>query len=163
MNESDRAVTRTDGSQLAVISNPRAIPFAAEYSMQDFERIMLGFRPQAMEDKWFIFYEGNVLYLHRSWTGHCIYRVGFEEKGQRVRVSFAEVNRDPEQYNQSDDGYDAKLLGCLIDNLLLKIQTEFPLPAGMDDAKDAALYRHVVAGRGAGGVQKARKPWWKFW
>jgi len=28
-----------------------------------------------MEDKWFIFLEDDWLYLHRSWTGTCVYKV----------------------------------------------------------------------------------------
>ena len=154
-----QAVTRPNGERMAPIANPRRIPFTAEYSLQDFARIRLGFRPQAMEDKWFVFCEEKVLYLHRSWTGHCIYRVAFEERSGTVRVSTAEVNRDPEQYNQSDDAYDAKLLAFLIDSLLLQRPAKFPQPAPIAGSKDADLYRHVVAGRRS----KARKAWWKFW
>lgn len=56
-----------------------------------------GHIPLAMEDKWFWFMEGDTLFAHRSWTGFCIYSVEFGEK--RLHVT---VNRDPEQYSETD-------------------------------------------------------------
>ena len=57
-----------------------------------------GHRPTEMEDKWFRYMEGDVLYAHRSWTGFCIYIADFGEKG-KIKVT---VNRDPEQYTCTD-------------------------------------------------------------
>jgi hypothetical protein len=48
------------------------------YSTAEFAQIAQGCVPQQMEDKWFIFYEAPWLFLHRSWTGYCIYQVRFE-------------------------------------------------------------------------------------
>jgi hypothetical protein len=47
----DRATTasRADAGTLTPISYPKRIPFAAEYSTEDFTRITLGFRPPAPE------------------------------------------------------------------------------------------------------------------
>ena len=53
-----------------------------------------GHVPQAMEDKWFWYMEESTLWAHRSWTGHCIYRIDFKEDGHHAVT----VNRDPEQY-----------------------------------------------------------------
>jgi len=163
MSETVKAVTRIDRKRLHEISNPKRIPFAAEYSRLEFEQIRLGLRPEEMEDKWFIFFEDNVLYLHRSWTGFCIYRVGFTESGEKFSVTSVEVNRNEEQYKQSDDTYDARILGFLIDRLLLKKQTAFPLPPGMQDQEIASLYQYTVAGIDGIHVPMNKKPWWKVW
>lgn len=68
--------------------------------------------PQAMEDKWFWFMEGQTLWAHRSWTGHCIYRIDFNEDNAHEVT----VNRDPEQYRCTDIGEDIENLNMLLDS-----------------------------------------------
>ena len=67
--------------------------------------------PQAMEDKWFWFMEGSTLWAHRSWTGHCIFRVDFKEDGHHTVV----VNRDPKQYKCTSIEEDMESLNRLLD------------------------------------------------
>lgn len=47
------------------------------YDEQQLEIIKKGLIPETMENKWFIYYEDNKLYCHRSWTGYCIFIVEF--------------------------------------------------------------------------------------
>ena len=117
----------------------------ASFSRSEFERIKIGFIPQQMEDKWFIFLEEEWLYFHRSWTGVCIYALRLVQKGETWRVAETWVNRDPEQYTATDPAYDVALLTYLIDRLLLSQTAPFPLPPHIQ-ADQAALYRHHVAG-----------------
>ena len=62
---------------LAPVTTPWALPVPRAV----LSRLLLGFRPQAMEDKWFVAATGPdprgnvVLYLHRSWTGHAMAEV----------------------------------------------------------------------------------------
>jgi len=51
------------------------LPYTRVLSLEEYERISFGLRPRQMEDKWFIFLEDDWLYLHRSWTGTCVYKV----------------------------------------------------------------------------------------
>lgn len=67
--------------------------------------------PQAMEDKWFWFMEGDTLFAHRSWTGFCIYRIDFKPDNRHLVT----VNRDPEQYKCTDAAEDAQQLTKLLD------------------------------------------------
>lgn len=67
--------------------------------------------PQAMEDKWFRFMEGDVLYAHRSWSGFCIYRIEFKPDGEH----FVTVNRDPGQYSCTSFEEDRVTLNNLLD------------------------------------------------
>ncbi|MEH2071084.1 MAG: hypothetical protein V7K47_23495 [Nostoc sp.] len=87
------------------------------YSQQEFDRIAAGIIPQQMEDKWFIFYEAPWLYLHRSWTGFCIFKVRFEIVGESFKIAQAEVNRNPAEYSNTDDERDVSLLETLLDLL----------------------------------------------
>jgi hypothetical protein len=78
-------------------------------------KIRIGFIPEDMDDKWFIFYEKDKLYFHRSWTGICIYVVKFAEESGRFRMIEAEVNRDSRQYKGTSEEYDRRLILELID------------------------------------------------
>jgi hypothetical protein len=65
--------------------------------------------PEAMEDKWFWYMQGNKLYAHRSWTGICIYIVEFCP-GHVLRVH---VNRNPKQYYCTSDEEDLQTVNKL--------------------------------------------------
>ena len=65
------------------------------FSDEELAALRRGNIPRAMEDKWFWFMEGSTLWVHRSWTGHCIFRIDFKDDNDHVVT----VNRDPEQYN----------------------------------------------------------------
>ncbi len=79
-----------------------------------------GFIPKEMEDKWFIYYENETLFFHRSWTGNCIFLIHFDRDEDLLRATHIEANRDPEQYNSGGDENDLRLVNRLIDRLLLK-------------------------------------------
>ena len=125
----------------------RILEYSAEFSPEEFERISRGLIPQAMEDKWFIYLEGDVLNFHRSWTGKCIYQVEFATEGGKHTVRRALVNRD-HQYQATDDAYDAKLLHFLISNLLLGKHVEFPIPADLPKGMAKGVFQHHIAGTG---------------
>ena len=74
-----------------------------------------------MDDKWAMFLEGNVLHLHRSWTGICIYQVTFERREGRILVTEAMVE-------SSADSLPDDLLGYLVDRLVGEINA-VPAPA----------------------------------
>lgn len=94
-------------------------------------RIRNGLIPEEMEDKWFIYYQDDTLYLHRSWTGYCIYVVRFADAGEGVcRMTCAEVNGDTAQYHAKDVAH----LHYLIDRLLLQRHPAYP-DAGESDSQ----------------------------
>lgn len=81
-------------------------------SEPEMETLKLGNIPQAMEDKWFWYFEDGKLYVHRSWTGFCIYILSFTPGSDIIEVI---ANRDPQQYKCTDDTEDAKNLNNLLD------------------------------------------------
>lgn len=89
------------------------------FSPREMERIRAGHIPEFMEDKWFIYWQDDTLFFHRSWTGYCIYVVHFAVEGEAGRMVRADVSRDYEQYQMVDDEEDAQLIPRLIDALLL--------------------------------------------
>ena len=82
-------------------------------------RIRKGFLPRVMEEKWFAWFEEPILHFHRSWTGFCIYQIRFEKEENGWRAVSAKVNRNPNQYTETDDIADQRFIADLIDGLLV--------------------------------------------
>ncbi len=86
------------------------------FSQAEIDLIKLGFAPREMQDKWFLYFENDVLYFHRSWTGYCIYQVSLTG----LRITQAIVNRDPQQYSETRNERDIETIFQLIDMFLLR-------------------------------------------
>ena len=107
------------------------------YTALEMRQIRKGLIPQQMEDKWFAYWADETLFLHRSWTGFCIYVVRFGRCGDAYEIISAEANRHPKQYTEVCDARDAKMLCWLIDLLLLGKYPEYP--SGESDSEAAAV------------------------
>lgn len=138
------AVTRDSWKCTPFVSGT-PVPYRTSYSTGEMERIRAGLLPEAMEDKWFVFFEAPYLYLHRSWTGDPAYRVELAEDADGGRV--VEALSAIEVPDDRSRGEDAQLLEFLIGNLLLDQDKPFPMPADTPRTP-AGVYQHVVAGTG---------------
>jgi hypothetical protein len=118
------------------------------FTQPEYERICSGFIPEAMEDKWFIFTEDGTLYIHRSWTGYCIYQLTLTKGDTTYVVSEALVNRDENQYAGGNGAYDEKLVIFLIDHLLLGKNGPLPMPADLPAGIVTELHHHHILGAG---------------
>lgn len=74
--------------------------------------ISKGHIPADMDDRWFFYREGEKLYVHRSWSGFCIFII---ELNPTTDVHTIIVNRDPKQYNSDDLDDDIRLVNDLLD------------------------------------------------
>jgi hypothetical protein len=113
--------------------NTQPLPDAREtisldriFTAEEIDRIQQGLIPEEMEDKWFIYWQDDTLYFHRSWTGFCIYVVRFQRDGDFWRMIEADVNRDPDQYQGDDEDRERAMISYLIDLLLLRRVAEYP-------------------------------------
>lgn len=75
-----------------------------------------GNKPKSMDDKWFWYMENNTFYVHRSWTGYCIYKIDFSQDNHH-KVT---INRDPRQYKRININEDKELLNKLLNYWLSK-------------------------------------------
>jgi ADP-ribosyl-[dinitrogen reductase] hydrolase len=105
------------------IENPKRIEIALHFTEEQFSKLKLGLIPHAMEDKWFIFYENDWLYFHRSWTGFGIFKAQLinGQDGHSITEFWAERNQD--KYSIEDDQSDIETLLFLITEGLLGIDT----------------------------------------
>ncbi|MFO7815127.1 MAG: hypothetical protein R6V14_05260 [Halanaerobiales bacterium] len=69
-----------------------SLPIDQKYSKKEYNKIKQGFIPKGMEDRWFIYFEKDKLYLHRSWTGLCVYELNFIKKNEKYIISEGYLN-----------------------------------------------------------------------
>jgi ADP-ribosylglycohydrolase len=103
------------------IDNPKQIDIDLYFTDKQFSKLTKGLVPQAMEDKWFIYFENDELYFHRSWTGFGIYSAKLKkvENGYSIKEFLAERNQ--EKYQNADDNSDIENFSFLIARGLLGI------------------------------------------
>jgi hypothetical protein len=154
-------IARADSWKREPFGPVAPIPYAATFTPAEFERIGRGLIPEAMEDKWFIYFQEPSLFLHRSWTGQAVYRVDFARDGGEMRVR--EAVCAAELVVDGDGAYQARLLSFLIANFLLGRAEPFPMPTGLTEPAPG-VYQHVVAGTGYPEAPTLpRRPRWKLW
>lgn len=96
-----------------------AVVLDRRYSCDQMALIRRGHYPEEMSDHWFMYFEKDRLYVHRGWTGHCIYAIRFVPDDDGFRMVNALVNRNPKQYRETDDSVDAREIPDLISEILL--------------------------------------------
>lgn len=106
------------------ISNPRRIVISMKLSNEQFAKLKEGLIPRAMEDKWFIFFEDQWLYFHRSWTGFGIYKTKIIQQGNDYIINEFWAERNPERYSNNNDNSDREMLLFLIASGLLNIDVQ---------------------------------------
>jgi hypothetical protein len=116
----------TDWKTKALPSQRATILLNRAFSQEEIVQIRRGLVPEQMEDKWFIYWKDDALYFHRSWTGFCVYIVQFAAEGDGWKMVTACVNRNPEQYQETSDEQDRKMISYLVDVLLLHRDAAFP-------------------------------------
>jgi len=96
------------------------------FSEEQLLKIKNGLIPQEMEDKWFIYYENDWLFFHRSWTGYGIYRAKIVKKknnsnNRDYAIKDFYVERNKKYYNHENEEYELDVLLQLIVWGLLKL------------------------------------------
>ncbi len=94
----DRTVTRKDWRTKEMPEKNGYFVLRWKFSKEELEILKQGVLPEQMEDKWFCYMEDDTLYMHRSWTGNCIYIVKISKDGRNAVI----VNQDPEEYTGNE-------------------------------------------------------------
>lgn len=115
------------------------VRYERRFTSEEHARVSRGLIPREMEDKWFAFVEDDWLWLHRSWTGLCIYGVRLAREGDAWVAAEAWVNRDAAEYRVTDEGYDEGMLWFLVERLLLGNDVPFPVAGS-----SGAMRHHAV-------------------
>lgn len=122
MSADERVTRSTLSGRIQPISAPRAMPELPQriWSDEDWKRIQLGYASRDMDEKWNVFTEGEVVFLHRSWTGNGTFAATFAPvDGGGWRIASGVAERDAERYRGTDDAYDCVMLELVISVLVL--------------------------------------------
>lgn len=103
------------------IDNPKKIEIELFFTDKQFSKLTKGLIPKQMEDKWFVYYENEWLYFHRSWTGFGFYKAKLNKEvdGYSIKEFWAERNK--EKYENENDQADVENFVFLIARGLLGI------------------------------------------
>ena len=137
MRERNNKAQKSDWKTEPMPREHITVTFQHEFSLDDYEKLQYGFIPKQMEDKWFIYFEDNKIYCYRSWTGFCVYIVEFEVTQRNSKIVKITINRDREQYSETDNNWDCQFIVYLINLLLLKKKTPYPEKKDLDPETSA--------------------------
>ena len=119
MDEGRRIARRGDW-EAHPLTEPEAIPAPARvWSSEEMEQIRAGYIPHIMEQKWFIFVEGDRLFAHRSWTGLGVYEAIFAPVDGGYVIESAVVTGNRSRYKRFSDQDESLILEELIAGHLL--------------------------------------------
>lgn len=92
---------------------------ARVWTQEQWERIERGCRSRSMDEKWLVFVEGRVAFLHRSWTGRGIYEASFSpvDGGWQILAAVAESN--PERSRNASAQRDRVILELVLSSIVL--------------------------------------------
>ena len=117
---------REDWSTRPLPAHRQELGYRRTFSAAEMAKVARGFIPTVQEQKWFACFEDGTLDLYRSWTGYAIFRLHLEPVPKKAgaaagswTVVRAEVNRHAGQYHPSRDEEDVRLLGDLVEQMLI--------------------------------------------
>lgn len=100
-------LTRESFPNLTPIVTPQPFSRLPErvWTAAEWDRIRLGHRAGGMDEKWDVLTEGDVVFMHRSWTGRGIYEVTFSpvaDGGRRMTSAVVEANSESRRRRSED-------------------------------------------------------------
>ncbi|MFF3013772.1 hypothetical protein [Streptomyces sp. NPDC057939] len=118
----DAPLTRESFRRLQPISTPLQVAQlpGRVWTDEQWDRIRRGYAAQDMDQKWNAFVEGDVLFMHRSWTGRGVYEASFAPvTGGGRRIASAVVEGDVERYRRKGDEYDSLMMELVVSAIIL--------------------------------------------
>lgn len=117
--EPNQKATRGMWKATAMPRKRTRVPLQRTFTKAEFTKLTRGFVPHGMDDRWFIFFEKDWLYFHRSWTGRCIFQVRLKIQKAGYQILEAWASRNPRQYSGTNLIHEVALVSNLIDHQLL--------------------------------------------
>ena len=124
---------RRDSWKVEPLTVPQPIPAPSRvWTGDEMGAIRRGYVPHIMDEKWFIFMEGNRLFVHRSWTGLGVYEATFVPAEGGYVIESAVVTGDGTEYRRSSGEVESLTLEVLIASYLLQESPSEQHLAGYD-------------------------------
>jgi hypothetical protein len=121
----DRVARSAFSGRIQPISRRRQLAVLPHrlWSDDEWQRIQLGYLAKDMDEKWNLFAEGSVVFLHRSWTGLGVFEVTFapaDDGGWRIsqavvrRERFDAIRRLISRGSRHDDEFYCRVLESVL-------------------------------------------------
>jgi hypothetical protein len=92
---------------------------ARVWSQEQWERIERGYRAGDMDEKWDVFVENRVAFLHRSWTGNGAFEASFSPVDGGWRISAGVAETSPERVRKVSAELNRVLLELVLSAVVL--------------------------------------------
>src|SRR5689334_19236388 len=115
------AVRRASLGELFPITAPVRLTLLPTrvWTQEQWERIELGYRARDMDEKWDVFVEDHVAFLHRSWTGRGFFEASFTAADGGWRITAAVAESTPERVRNIRAQRDRVLLELVLSAIVL--------------------------------------------
>ena len=111
-------------NNLPVVDMPTAIvetPYYRQFSETQYKTLQQGYRPRGTDDRWFIYLKDHWLYVHRSWTGFCVFKVNIADENGSYISTILQINRDVDQYKSTNIESDIAELNSVLNSIFASI------------------------------------------
>jgi len=98
---------------------PMAVVPVRVFAGAQWRRIRLGYRARDMDERWNVFVEDQVVFAHRSCTGHGIYAASLSPVDAGWCIGAAVVESDPTRYRGTSADYDRVMLELILASIVL--------------------------------------------
>ena len=96
-------------------------PYYRKFSDTQYKALQDGYRPRGTDDRWLIYLKDDWLYVHRSWTGFCIFKVNIADDNGSYISTILQINRDINQYRSTNIGSDIAELNSVLNSIFASI------------------------------------------
>lgn len=110
-------IARKDNWKTIPMNNPKKLSVSISLTTEQCKKLKFGLVPKEMEDKWFAYFCNEYIHLHRSWTGHEIFKAKTIANTNGCQISEFWVEQNPKKYNELDDNRSIVNFKTLIETL----------------------------------------------
>ncbi len=99
-----QAATKIDWPELHPMpTSYEEMKIELHFNASHMRNLRRGFIPVDQDQKWFLYFEDNILHMHRSWSGMKMYEVLFDANGEGGVARRVRINLGPEYGGTLDD------------------------------------------------------------
>ena len=108
-------VKKSDWKTMPIPVGKADLGYQKVFRAVDAKKIMSGYNPESMDDRWFIYYEDSWIYFVRSWTGYHIFgfKLAVSTHGTASVVA-SWANREIDEYQSKSKENDIQTITDLI-------------------------------------------------
>ena len=96
------------------IDKPKRVEIELFLSDAQYLKLIQGFRPRDMDDKWFVYYEADWVYFHRSWTGFGVFKAKLNKVQDGYFIQELWVESNHEKFTIQNDEAAVELFKFLV-------------------------------------------------